>query len=139
MSTARTQGVETSATWHPLDQLDIGLGYTYTDAEDLSNNRLLLDRPRNVYTFTVTERPIPGVSVAWSGSALNGEEQTDAASGLDVHEPGYFTSRVAASWQARKYLQVFGRIENVFNNKYDEVSGYPTLDQGFYGGVKFTF
>ena len=136
---ARTQGVETTAIWHPLDQLDIGLGYTYTDAEDLSGDQLLPQRPRNVYTFSITERPIPGVSVAWSGSALNGEEGTDAGSGDYEHLPGYFTSRVAASWQARKYLQVFGRIENVFNEKYEEVPGYPTLDQGFYGGVKFTF
>jgi len=138
---ARTQGVENTATWHPLDQLDIGLGYTYTDAEDLSNHRLLSLRPRNVYTFSVTERPIPGVSVAWSGSALNGVEETDptSASFAYIHEPGYFTSRVAVTWQARKYLQVFGRIENVFNDKYEEVAGYPALDQGFYGGVKFTF
>jgi len=139
INSARTQGVETSAIWHPIDQLDVGLSYTYTDAEDLSNNRLLPQRPRNVYTFNLTERPIPGVSVAWSGSALNGEEGTDTASGTYEHLPGYFTSRVAASWQARKYLQVFARIENVFNEKYEEVPGFPVLDQGFYGGVKFTF
>ncbi len=43
---------------------------------------------------------------------------------------------VASSYQVTKQLQLFGRVENVLDESYEEVHGYGTLGIGVYGGVK---
>ena len=137
---ARTQGVEITSAVHPLTQLDLSGSYTYLDAKDLSTDTLLVRRPRNTFTFAVTERPVKGVVVSAEGSWVNGVQdfQPDVPY-QQIHIADYFVARLVASWQVNPHLQFFGRLENAFNEKYEEAYLYPQPDQAFYGGVKLTF
>lgn len=146
---ARTQGVELTSAWHPIAQLDINAGYTYLDAENLAPIQdfnavtipaggRLIRRPRNTTTFSVTGRPAKGLSLTLEGNWFVDSEDFDA-NGVPAHIPDYFIARAAATWQVQEHVQLFGRIENAFNEKYQQVSGYPSPDQAFYGGVKLTY
>jgi vitamin B12 transporter len=46
---------------------------------------------------------------------------------------------MAASYDITKNLQVFSRIENLFDKKYQEVYGYETMGRSFYAGIKGSF
>jgi vitamin B12 transporter len=51
----------------------------------------------------------------------------------------YLVLRTTASWRINPYVEVFGRVENLLNEQYEEVAGYPALDCGAYGGFKLSF
>jgi vitamin B12 transporter len=51
----------------------------------------------------------------------------------------YFLVNLAASYDINKYVQVYGRIDNLFDEKYEEAWSYATPGFSLYGGVKFTF
>ncbi len=38
-----------------------------------------------------------------------------------------------------RYFSVFGRIDNLTDEKYAEVFGFPALGRGAYGGVRISF
>jgi vitamin B12 transporter len=48
----------------------------------------------------------------------------------------YYKVDLAASWWIIEQLQVFFRIENMLNMKYEEVRGYKTMPCSVYGGLK---
>lgn len=49
--------------------------------------------------------------------------------------PDYYLINIAASYKVLEYLQLTGRIENLFNKDYEEVLYYGTLGRSFYLGL----
>ncbi len=148
-SRTRAQGVELTAGLHPVPEFDLTSSFTYLDDHNLdgyssSYGNLAPDtrparRPRRTTAFDAVGRPWKGVTlslgmewVAAKQDVINNYPDADLL-------PDYTTSRFAASWQVSKNVQLFGRIENLLNNHYEEAYGYPALDQAFYGGVKLMY
>ena len=46
---------------------------------------------------------------------------------------------VSATYDVNKQMQVFGRIDNLFNQQYEEILFFGTPIRSVYGGVKLTF
>ena len=46
---------------------------------------------------------------------------------------------VAAEYEVNPHLSIFGRIDNLANEHYSEVFGFPALGRAAYGGVKLRF
>lgn len=57
----------------------------------------------------------------------------------DRQMPSFTLARIAASWKVTDNLEVFGRVENVFNKKYQQYYGYGTQKISFYGGLTMSF
>ncbi|MCD8139632.1 MAG: TonB-dependent receptor [Planctomycetaceae bacterium] len=53
--------------------------------------------------------------------------------------PSFTVARVAASWKVNDHLEVFARVENALNRKYQEYYGYGTERMSVYGGMTFSF
>ena len=51
------------------------------------------------------------------------------ASGYDVWNAG-------ASWRIARQLELFGRIENLFDRRYEEIYGFPALGRGVFAGLR---
>jgi vitamin B12 transporter len=51
----------------------------------------------------------------------------------------YTLVNLAGSYDVTKNLQLFGRIDNLFDREYEEVAGYGAPGIGAYGGVKVSF
>ena len=47
--------------------------------------------------------------------------------------------RLSVEYRVNDCLKITGRIENLFDEKYTEVLGFPALGRTFYGGVALRF
>ena len=59
--------------------------------------------------------------------------------GRIVNMPDYVTARVYGRYALNKRVAFTARVENVTNEDYQPVLGYPALGRGYYGGVEVTF
>jgi vitamin B12 transporter len=46
---------------------------------------------------------------------------------------------IAAEFEINAHLSIFGRIDNLTDEHYSEVFGFPALGRAAYGGVKLRF
>jgi Outer membrane cobalamin receptor protein len=46
---------------------------------------------------------------------------------------------LAESYTINEHFQLFSRIENLFNEHYQEVKGYDTAGISAFGGIKLSF
>jgi outer membrane cobalamin receptor len=49
---------------------------------------------------------------------------------------GYAVWNAGASVKLTRQLELFGRIENLFDRAYEEVYGFPALPRGFMAGLR---
>ena len=52
-----------------------------------------------------------------------------------VDDPNYAVARIYTEWRVTKQLALKARVENLFNEKYQPVNGYPALGLGVFGEI----
>jgi vitamin B12 transporter len=131
---ARAEGQEVTLTLKPIDHLLLTSNYTHLTAKDRSapGDPLLLRRPRDKAHFGLTVTPIPPV-VLTAGVDFVGRRND---SGGQVGS--YWVARVTGSYAVTKWLQLYGRIENLTNKVYQETLGYGTAGLSLFGGFRVT-
>ena len=137
---ARSRGVEVVSQVVILDNLVATFNYTYTDTEDLDTGRPLPREPNNRYNGSLTWEPIKRLS-------LFGEIQVSSSqfeplgnltnSGHTVVNLGG-SWRILERWGHLKALDFTTRIQNVFNEQYQEVRGFPALGINALVGLRAT-
>jgi vitamin B12 transporter len=94
----------------------------------------LVRRPRNSGAVSVAVTPR-----RWSlvlGGVFIGERQdADFTFGV-TRNPGYEDIYAAASYDIGKHVTPMLRVENLLNERYEEVLGYQALSRGILGGVR---
>jgi len=53
--------------------------------------------------------------------------------------PGYTHVDAGFSYRFPHGVEVYGKVNNLFNRKYEEVFGYPAMKVNFMAGMKFSF
>lgn len=110
--------------------------YTYTDAADRSTGLRLLRVPEHSGSATLF----------WAGDRFSGaltmrgeSEQTDVDGfGTGVRD-GFVTADVAAAWQVTEQIELTARVENLFDERYQEVLGYGEPGLSGYLGVRLRY
>jgi len=133
---AITKGFEAGVKFSPLDKLTFGTNFTYTDTEDKSTGLTLARRPKRQANFYADWGFLPNANLNLGINYVGKRRDSDYN---NVTDKAYTIFRVAASYEITKNLQVFGRIENLFDKKYQEVYGYETMGRSFYAGIKGSF
>ena len=129
---ANSTGIELAGRYRLLDWLIAGLNYSYIDAEDDKGNTL--DRiPEHSGNFSL----LFNNGGKWSSTLLityNDEEQ-------DRGEIADSWTRVdlSSSFAVTEKLDLYARIENLFDEQYQQILGYGTPDRSAYLGLRFTF
>ncbi len=127
---ARQRGVEAAYSTPLTDWVGLHLTYTYIDAEDGAGAPL----PR------VPEHS-GGLELAFGGSGplqtsilvrYNGEQ----SDGFGPEVPSWLRTDVSASYAIGGGLEVYGRIENLFDEDYQQVGGYGTPGVSGFLGVR---
>jgi len=131
VSGVQTQGIESSISWYPCDHFNMQLGYTYTDIE--TGGEQLYRRPFHKGTADLNFYPIENLQI--NLNAIYVGERDDTSEELDA----YTLVNLAASYQVCKNVKVFGRIENLLDEEYEEAAGYGTADLSADAGVKLSF
>jgi vitamin B12 transporter len=134
---ATTEGVETFVSAKLTDQVSMRADYTYTNARDDLTGLELLRRPRDKASATVTWTPRDDFSL--SGTVLHVGPWIDVSrdgqtTGLTA--PGFTVVNLAANYKVNKNVQVFARADNLFNQHYQDPTGFLRPGLGVYGGVR---
>jgi vitamin B12 transporter len=130
---ASTRGLEAGAALN-RKAVSARVWATYLDTEDLVTGEPLLRRPEWSGSLVVTWRPASDWTLdtvgRWVGS------RTDFGG---VGLASYTTLDVAAAWQASRHLEPYARVENLFDEAYEEAAGFPAPGRTWVGGLALTF
>ena len=139
--TSKRQGVELSARVNVFDGLTAGVTYTYLDARQPDGTREIR-RPEHSgsinVAYTLPEIPL----TLHSEVVLNGPNlDTDFSQfpAVNVTLPAYTVVNAGLNYQLSDQVEVYGRVQNLFDTKYQEVYGYNTQGRTFYAGAKASF
>ncbi|WP_162913125.1 TonB-dependent receptor domain-containing protein [Rhodospirillaceae bacterium SYSU D60014] len=139
---SRIRGVELTAAVALWDGLDLTASYTFTDSQDPDGNKLVR-RPRHQagadlsYRF-FEDRATVNLGVIWVGA--RNDIAFDAAYNQSiVRLDPYTLVNLAASVRVTGNLEAFGRIENLFDENYEEAFTYGTPGRAGYIGLRARF
>lgn len=71
-------------------------------------------------------------------ATYNGEMDDDVF-GTRVTLDDYWLVSAAASYKLNPGVEIYGRVENLFDEDYEEVFGFETAGIAAYAGLKWTF
>ncbi len=138
---ARTEGVEFSAEFEPLDWLLFNVNYTFTDTENEETGRELPRFARHRWNAGVTVTPVPRLSLFVQSYIVT--RQFDNID--DVHNPGYYRIDVGGTWRLvgragmLQGLDFTVRVQNLTDNEYFEVRKFRALGFSAMAGLKAYF
>lgn len=136
---ARTRGAELSVTVKPSSSWDARLAYTYLEALNQTAGTRLLRRPRHSFSGDIWRDFGAGISGGVGVRFVADRMDVDAHTFATIAAEDYTVARVFAAWQVTPRLAVKARLENVLDEKYEDVNGYPALGFGAFGGVEWKF
>lgn len=137
---AKSKGVELGLVIRPNDDLDIRANYALVDATSQSPGanfgHELARRPRNKASFVADWKSPWGVKLG-STLTLTGDSFDNLAN--TVRLDGYWMASVRAAFPINGKVEVYGRVENLFDQDYAVVSGYSTSGRTAAVGIRARF
>jgi vitamin B12 transporter len=145
LGAAGTQGLEIELHAQPIADLTFTASYTYLDAEKTSSADIsqpqgarLPRRPRNEVYVSGSYLWWKKLRTTIAAKFVNAREEINfGGPNFDIED--YSFLNVAAEYEINPHLSIFGRIDNLTNEHYAEVFGFPALGMAAYGGVKLRF
>lgn len=137
---AVTRGLETSLELDPLDWLLVYGNYTFTDTEDLETGLPLRRFARHRWNTGLRLTPVTRLSLFAQAHVVSSQLET-----ADIRNPGYHRVDVGGTWRVLERFGVMDRveltlrIENLTDNRYTEVFGFPALGFNALAGLRITF
>ncbi|MEQ9517971.1 MAG: TonB-dependent receptor [Parvibaculum sp.] len=125
-------GWEFVATARPVDWLDVSGNFTHQTAKDKITEQRLARVPVNLASLHVTTYPTEDLSVGASVT-YNGRE-TEVFGALDNED--WTRVDLRSAYQVSETVELFGRVENLFDQKYQDISGYGTPGLSGFVGVR---
>jgi vitamin B12 transporter len=138
---ARAAGVEVTGEADLLKNLVASVNYTYTDSEDLSTNRWLPREPQHRWNIGVTWEPIRRLQLFTQIHVVTRQFESEEAgfnSGHTRIDVGG-SYRVVDKYGVLQFLDLTARVNNVLNEGYAEVRGFPALGTAFLLGARVGF
>lgn len=133
---AETKGWETSLSFKPLDWLSFDANYTYTEAKDETTDKYLVYRPKHKGGIALNIIPLERLNVNLNAQYAGKRYRN---TGNTEEMPAYTLLNLAAAYDVTNRFQVFGRVDNLSDKKYQSIYQYGEPGIGVYGGIKVTF
>ena len=145
LGAARTQGVEFELHARPIHDLEFTATYTYLDAVNTGSADItqlpgarLPRRPRNEGYVSASYLWLGKLRTTAEAKFVNAREELNfGGPNFDIED--YAFVNFAAEYQINQHLTVFARIDNLTDEKYSEVFGFPALGRAAYGGMRLRF
>ncbi len=129
-------GWEVTGRFYPTDDIDLVTSYTNLDATEPAG--VEVRRPKNQASLDAGWRIGGGPLKLDLGVTYNGEQfDTDFATFSRAKMDAYTLVRVGASYALNDTVEVFGRVENVTDEDYQEVIGFKGEPRAAYIGIRF--
>jgi vitamin B12 transporter len=134
---ARSQGVEVEGGTEVVPGLTLMGAYSLADNANRSVGsanfgKPLPRRPRHALSLGVELElggPVVGADLRWASESFDDPAAT-------VRMPAYATLDLTARWPVSERVELFGRIENVWDEPYQTAAGYASPGRGAFVGVR---
>lgn len=128
-----TQGVEVTGRIQINDWASVAVGYGYVDAIDTDGDplRRVPEHSGDVTLSFDPEGPFSGAVLV----RYNGEEPNSATTQVD----SWTRVDVTGSYDINEKIELFGRIENLFDEEYQQILGYGTPDLSGSIGIRLRY
>jgi len=134
---ARSKGLETSIEAKRGNYLS-RFSFSYLDAVNSNTHQRLLRRPRILGNFVVqhaNDKSILGLGLKVVQDVMD----IDGGNFSTIGGDDYAILRLFGNYKISEGINLFGRIENLMDQDYEEVDGYPALGRAMYAGLGFSF
>lgn len=145
-SSFQTEGVETFLEVRYLNVLTLKGFYTYTNVETEIPASFfyspLIGKLTNQAGLDVDYQSGPleaGVSASYAGARPSYDFDADFFAGAPVTLAEYYLVNLRASVQVDEHVKLYARVDNLFNQFYEDVYGYGTPGLSGYAGTKVSF
>ncbi len=136
---ARTRGTELSLQVALPKAIAARLSYTYLEAENLTTHARLLRRPRQMGNLDGSRDFAHGLSAGAGVAWVVHRRDVDAKTFAQIDARDYSVVRLYGAWRATPRLTLKVRLENLLDEKYEPVNGYPALGLGVFAGAEWKF
>jgi vitamin B12 transporter len=141
---ARARGVEASGKFRLVrDQpwiksLDLQFQYTYTLTNNLTDGQdtRLPKWPLNQWSTILSYQPIEALRANLEGRFV-GQRYNNVGNSGSIGS--FYVWNLSATYDVNKQIQVYTRVDNIFNEKYEEVLFFGTAIRSVFGGVRMNF
>jgi vitamin B12 transporter len=141
---ARAEGVEVTTKlklyrdgrW--IKNLDLHIQYTYAATRDISSgsDSRLPKWPLHQISTVISYQPVEGLLANLEGRYV-GERFGNV--GNSNATPSFVVWNLSASYDVTKSVQAYIRLDNIFNEKYEETLFFGTPIRSIFGGVRFNY
>lgn len=136
--TSHSQGVEISARAQVRPNLYLIGSYTYLSSED-AEGQDQIRHPEHTASLTINyplldNRANINLGIDYVGEQKDLDFSTFPANRVTLDD--YTLVNLNGTYRINDHIQIFGRIENLLDEDYQEVFGYATLGRGFHIGLK---
>lgn len=133
---ARTYGVEFALSAAPLDWLLWDVSYTFLETEDRDTGLDLRRRPRHSLTSIIDVQATDELAligeVRFVGRQFNDADNEDE---LDA----FAVVTASAAYDLTERVTMFARVENLFDENYQEALGFGAAGVSAFGGISLSF
>ncbi len=138
-SVSKQRGLEVFASARPIPALRFDLAYTYLHAREVGLAEVR--RPKHIGSLNVTalspdERFSGTLTVRFNGRQDDFAYTDPSYVPVRVSLQEYVLVNLAAEYRITESLSIYGRIENLFGEHYEEVFSFATPGRAAYGGVR---
>ncbi len=133
---AEIHGYEAFVAANITDQIKVRGDYTQTDAKDAINNTELVRRPHHKWSATATWQPTPEWNVSANVVLVTKWMDFDRASSALITAPGYTVVNLATNYRVNNNAEAFARIDNLFDEQYENPFGWLRPGRAFYAGFR---
>ncbi|MFL5238488.1 MAG: TonB-dependent receptor plug domain-containing protein [Rhizomicrobium sp.] len=132
----RADGLEIEATARIAESLSLNAAFTDMTATDLTTGLDLARRPHVTASGTLTWTPVSdwsaGAAVIYVGRRFDSAGETNALS-------AYALTNFFGSYKLSETAELYARMENVFDSRYEPVFGYGAAGRAVYGGIRLAY
>ncbi|HWR01924.1 MAG TPA: TonB-dependent receptor, partial [Chlorobaculum sp.] len=137
----RTWGIESFAEWSPSKAFFVSTGYTWAHTED-PDGLQLVRRPAHKAslsgTWNITPKARFTTSLLWVGQRTETPYAYDMYGSQVGKLDSYMVVNLSGSYKLSGNVELYGRVDNLFNRYYEEAWSYATPGRSAYAGVKVT-
>ncbi|MGH7255168.1 MAG: TonB-dependent receptor plug domain-containing protein, partial [Nitrospirales bacterium] len=142
VGSAKTQGWEAGFTYAIakdlpwIKSLDLQGNYTYTLTRDLDTGARLPRWPVHQWTGILSYQPVDPFRINLAYRYLGSRFST---TGNQQPLGAFNVVTLSATYDVTKRVQAYTRIENLFNEEYEEILNFGTPVRSIYGGVSIKY
>jgi len=133
---AESKGTELFVRARPWEGLYLNMTYNRTEAKDNNSDAYLLRRPKDKFSASLNlnfiEKTSIHLSIIYTGEREDLDFSTWPSSRVTM--PGFTLINAVLSYELIKNYQIFLRLDNILNEKYEMIKGYGTPGFSIYLG-----